>query len=669
MPSQQASKAKKGEPFVAKSSRGDYFTKSEEKLLMDAYDDILDLDEDKIIDAWFAWAVEVSLQKFIPLRTCMLILKQNPSHTAQEWRNHFTKQIVPRMEQKAQKSEGEEKKVKVEVKIEDPELPAILHRSSASRPKTAPSNQAQPRVTEIKDSQGSSGKTLDSQNAPKSNPDPTLVDERLFEAKMRELADKLDLELDLIPVICGKRLALFRLWQVVMSDKFGGFDEVNGRGLWPRVAKALDFNDFKHKGAAQDLRDCYSELLIDFEELRDAYREENPDLTDSQEADTSQLIENQLMRTAARETQNVELELIIAAQDDFHREQQKFQLELDKAAEEGYEREEEWRRDQQNFESELDKAAEEAYEREEEYHRDEDNFQKKFRLELLNAENEEDEDEDDDLDQPTSSAPRHISTPSGKRSFNTDRASNGKSYNKRQRIDKGKGKEVEIPSTPEEVLNGNQVPRRPHGPSPLKPPAALETEMNLISDEDDASSNLLFVGSSHQPGLSRPPSKPQRHLEPETQDFHFPPPEPGQPNTYISLSSSPTPQSKPPPRPRVASAEESTQSQTESERKADELQAFFDRFIALGYQDDIIVEALEATTMETGEAPHVMEHLTQGHGIPEDVEGVWTSWDDDALATGEGSVEFERVVRKHGLRRVGLRRRFLEDAREVEGGG
>jgi len=495
------------------------------------------------------------------------------------------------MEQEA--AENEEDQDKVEIKVEEPALPAIVHQSSASRSNAAPSNRVRPKVTEIKDSQGSSGRTLDSQSAGKSNPDPTLEDERLFEAKMKELADKLDLELDLIPTICGKRLTLFRLWQVVMSDKFGGFDAVSGRGLWFRVAKELDFNEFKHKGAAQDLKDCYSELLVDFEELRDAYREENPDLTDSQEADTSQLIENQLMETAARETQNYELDLI----------------------------------------------------------------------------DEEEEDEDDDLDQPPSSAPRHISTPSGKRSFDSDRPSNGASYNKRQRIDKGKGKEIEIPSTPEEVLNGTQVPRKPPGPSPLKASAILENEVDLVSDDEEyASSNPLFVRPSHQPGPSRPPPKPRPILEPETQDFHFPPEEPIQNNTYIELSSSPTTQTKPPPRPRVTSAEESTQSQTESERKAEALQDFFDRFIALGYQDDIIVEALEATTMETREAPHVMEHLTQGNGIPEDVAGVWTSWDDDALGAGEGSEEFQRVVRKHGWGRVETRRRYLADAREVEGG-
>jgi hypothetical protein len=58
---EQAPKEENGRPFVGKSKGGNHFTKSEKELLMDAYDDIMDLDDDKIIDAWSAWAVTVSL--------------------------------------------------------------------------------------------------------------------------------------------------------------------------------------------------------------------------------------------------------------------------------------------------------------------------------------------------------------------------------------------------------------------------------------------------------------------------------------------------------------------------------------------------------------------------------------------------------------------------------
>jgi hypothetical protein len=47
-------------PYVAKSTAGTVFTQEETDLLMEAYDVILDVADDQIIDAWTAWAVEVS---------------------------------------------------------------------------------------------------------------------------------------------------------------------------------------------------------------------------------------------------------------------------------------------------------------------------------------------------------------------------------------------------------------------------------------------------------------------------------------------------------------------------------------------------------------------------------------------------------------------------------
>ena len=57
----QAPKEENGQPLVGKSKGGDRFTKSEKELLINAYDEIMNLDEDKIIDAWSAWAVTVGL--------------------------------------------------------------------------------------------------------------------------------------------------------------------------------------------------------------------------------------------------------------------------------------------------------------------------------------------------------------------------------------------------------------------------------------------------------------------------------------------------------------------------------------------------------------------------------------------------------------------------------
>ena len=66
-------KEENGQPLVEKSKGGNHFTKSERELLLESYDDFMDLSEDKIIDAWSAWAVAVSLQKALPF--CVLNAK------------------------------------------------------------------------------------------------------------------------------------------------------------------------------------------------------------------------------------------------------------------------------------------------------------------------------------------------------------------------------------------------------------------------------------------------------------------------------------------------------------------------------------------------------------------------------------------------------------------
>jgi hypothetical protein len=50
-------------PWVAKSARGMDFDTEEIQLLVDAYDDIINIHEDMAIDAWAAWSVEVGKWK------------------------------------------------------------------------------------------------------------------------------------------------------------------------------------------------------------------------------------------------------------------------------------------------------------------------------------------------------------------------------------------------------------------------------------------------------------------------------------------------------------------------------------------------------------------------------------------------------------------------------
>lgn len=52
-------------PYVAKSARGLHFTEEEKFLLKNSYDDIMNIDEDLVIDAWTTWAIEASISTHV----------------------------------------------------------------------------------------------------------------------------------------------------------------------------------------------------------------------------------------------------------------------------------------------------------------------------------------------------------------------------------------------------------------------------------------------------------------------------------------------------------------------------------------------------------------------------------------------------------------------------
>jgi hypothetical protein len=53
-------------PHIRKSAGGINFTQEEAELLSKSYDDILNIHPDHDIDAWMAWAAEVSTLTDIP---------------------------------------------------------------------------------------------------------------------------------------------------------------------------------------------------------------------------------------------------------------------------------------------------------------------------------------------------------------------------------------------------------------------------------------------------------------------------------------------------------------------------------------------------------------------------------------------------------------------------
>ncbi|KAG4438097.1 hypothetical protein IFR05_006418 [Cadophora sp. M221] len=627
--SHNSTKSLKANPFILKSPGGDFFTNEETELLFDAYDAIMDLSDDLVIDAWIAWSME------------------NPNHTPQEWRNYFKEYVVPtnkaRLESKKGPKQSKEMPPPKRTPIREPSSNATTAITSAIN------------APEIKDSQGSSGQTVQTPAKEDEN-DSYTNSPGEFERNLLILADSLELEVDPSPIICGKMITLFELWQVVHLGEFGGYDEVTGRRLWRGVAQKLGYDGSTETQAGKDLKVCYAEILCDLENAEKELRE-GEDITSSQAAD---LIADQLRQTAEQP--------------------------------EGLDGEEEY------YSSEGSREDPDP----------------KVEYELILREQEEN---DDDLDyvQITPHRPRPPPPPStGKRVLGSDRGSFDLPYNKRQRIDKGKGKEqLEIPSTPEDVINNTQMRRPAHQPSPLKCEQAEPSSPSADSSINDIQPIKL---EHHRP------SAPQ-HLEPETQDFYHPTPthpqlpeenldddedevipgsihrppdeladeeeesmstkqEPPSPPDYSTsrrnfknstsrdtLHSSSNNVSNATTRGTLHSSnnnyDSSTQSQSDSQIEA-ELIAFMENLVTDGYAREIVIEGLEATTFMVKEALPVIDSLANGDGIPEDVPGVWTSWDDEALKKGRGTAEYDGIVRKHGISRIKGRKEFKRELETAE---
>ncbi|PMD31138.1 hypothetical protein L207DRAFT_573195 [Hyaloscypha variabilis F] len=581
-----------------KPTAGNAFTDEDTELLSDAYEDILNLDEDHIIDAWVTWA------------------ENYPQHTAQEWRNYFKEYVAPR--------KSAEKKAK---RISSPLLnrPQASAAASSLKVSPRPSNRTKFAATlspsrdlpaqarEIRDSQDTPAQPTQAPTVKRRGSDPTLTDEQIFKHDLLALAQELELDVDFTPVICGRRVALFKLWQVVRSDDFGGLDRVNGMKLWPKVARFLSFKDAQQTTAAEDLKHCYEEILADLEEYQQFKHEQS--LTESEE---KAMLEAQLKEEAARETQN-------------------------------------------SYDTE-DEIGEEYFKEEEEEDDLEDDL--------------EEEEEDDDLDRRPQYSPRPpIPSSSSKRSFGADRTNVDTSYNKRQRIDKGKGKELEVPSTPEDVINNTQMPRPTFKPSPLKYSSpAYHQQQDEEADDSSEIEDLWTKPLQPQPK----PKPPPQILEPETQDFNYPQtqiqPEEEEHDSYLDIPSSPPPRNLPDRSSGSNAANRgsdsnrpgsSTQSQTESE-KAAALEQYIDVCIGFGYTGEAVALALDATTMETGNhAMQVMEALENGQEIPDDIPGVWTEEDDRLVEGSVDSEGYKDCVRKHGAHRCGVRKEFLRHKREV----
>jgi hypothetical protein len=388
------------------------FTEEEDQELLDNSKAILDLDPDQAIDAWMNWAI------------------QYPSHSAQEWRNRFknhTRQILAKKKYENEEEEEQQETVAEVVKHYKRSMPVkkgpekgqgkqktaakfvedhsfeeqLLSRAkkpsitrqlfTGSKSKVMVPTEAHSRALAFRDSK----ELIKISDSPS---DTTTTEEKLFRIDLQALANDYGLEVNFNPEICGRRIPLFRLWQVVTSVEFGGFDEVDGRKLWSKIAKKLKFNEYKDPLAPSELRDCYSEILVDFEVMLEEWQAEQLDAAES-EAESDRTL---LPGVADKQQEEVE--------------------------------------------------------------------------------------EDEGLFVQSSK-----NSSSVKRGIERDTTSRGVTFNKKPRLDKGKGRAFdtptskmvkEIPSTPEDVLNGNAFSSGIHNPSsPIEGQSSLSpTEAKEAAD-------------------------------------------------------------------------------------------------------------------------------------------------------------------------------------------
>ncbi|CAI4219459.1 unnamed protein product [Parascedosporium putredinis] len=108
----------------------------------------------------------------------------------------------------------------------------------------------------------------------------------------------------------------------------------------------------------------------------------------------------------------------------------------------------------------------------------------------------------------------------------------------------------------------------------------------------------------------------------------------------------------------------------EEENNSEEVFAAIDRFEALGYDRDVVVESLFWTSMDPDKALTVMKSFNSGYDIPQNKQGIWTPQDDKKLKAvdvgGRGTARYRNaLIKKHGQALVDARRRFLADAEAI----
>ena len=137
--------------------------------------------------------------------------------------------------------------------------------------------------------------------------------------------------------------------------------------------------------------------------------------------------------------------------------------------------------------------------------------------------------------------------------------------------------------------------------------------------------------------------------------------------------------------PNFGNAAHQANPRTRHNENAEKISQCIEHYESLGYAYNIVVRGLRSTTMTPGgQAAMAMQSLKDGQGIPSHHEGIWTTRDDNSLrlvdsvrtqaasstleerqAVVKAKKDLDRLVKKHGLNRIDLRRKFLTAEEEM----
>jgi hypothetical protein len=105
----------------------------------------------------------------------------------------------------------------------------------------------------------------------------------------------------------------------------------------------------------------------------------------------------------------------------------------------------------------------------------------------------------------------------------------------------------------------------------------------------------------------------------------------------------------------ISASQPPSQNTVDTEKQ---LGAWIDAHVAAGASEDDVLLALKCSSMHTGLAELVLSSLARDEGVPEDMRGIWTEREDEALKGGDGRA-IKMLEEKHGKDAFQTRWNFL----------